>query len=147
MLTFQLRKQSLLLFLMIGFLFFAFLAAVVVTSVQNILLFFLALRRFLIFFVPNAETRLLFHKGTFNRVLLTLYAFYSSLPVAYTVAKRQCLESVNTTTERINQNDTIIKMNSCEQTIWKLYSVNTAIPGVRDFLNFREFTLPVMFWL
>ncbi|CAL2029658.1 unnamed protein product [Caenorhabditis brenneri] len=70
--------------------FFAYFVAITVTSVQNILLFFLAFRRFMILFLPNFKEVISINPKAFSIGLRVLYFVYSLIQVSSKVIKIFC---------------------------------------------------------
>ncbi|CAP24854.2 Protein CBR-SRZ-4 [Caenorhabditis briggsae] len=71
-------------------LFFAYSVAVIVTSVQNVLLFVLALRRFMILFLPNFKKVISIDAKSFKIWLRVMYVGYTLVQVSSKVVKVFC---------------------------------------------------------
>ncbi|KAF1769195.1 hypothetical protein GCK72_001009 [Caenorhabditis remanei] len=70
--------------------FFVYFVAITVTSVQNVLLFVLAVRRFLILFLPNFKKVISIDPKSFKLWLRILYGFYIFIQVASKIVKLFC---------------------------------------------------------
>ncbi|CAI2306438.1 unnamed protein product [Caenorhabditis sp. 36 PRJEB53466] len=124
--------------------FFAYFIAVTVTSVQNILLFVLSLRRFVILFFPNFKKFISIDPKTFRISLRSLYAFYVGIQILTKVIKIFCgtdsmvqsglLAAVTQNDSSLYRNETTELVNHYDQCAARTDSIYVRIYLIGDIL-------------
>lgn len=113
-------------------LFFAYFVAITVTSVQNVLLFILALRLFMILFFPNFKKVISINQKSFQATRNLLYIVYSLIQIISKLVKIFCgTESAAYGVRTFPENMSLIEKNfdviydECSSTIDLIYVVIT----------------------